>query len=419
MFMNQPIPSNSWWQPRYTVLFLMWLVYGCFYLNKLNLAPVIPLIIEDLGISHTRVGLVSAAFFFFYSTSQFFWGYLSDILGPRKIVTFGGSISVLANIFFSLGTSSFNLIGAQSLNGLGQGSGWGPSVKLLNNWFPTSERGRTLGIYATCVSIFTILAYWLAGYIGKTIGWRAAFRVSPVILLIVLLVYWLAVRDYPMGPRGRNLESHPSNSNKNLPPKQKRFSTVILDKYFLLASVAFACLTYISYANMVWIPSYLYESHGLNVVKAGFLASLYPAIGILSRPLGGHLSDVTFGGRRKPLILIGFFFILLSTLFLVNAAHLGWAMTLIISVGFFDQLIVTLFFALLVDILPAELTGTGASAMNAIGHGGSTGAMFFSGLLIDKFYSYKPVFLVLSILAGVGILTMLFIKERKVNHSFF
>jgi sugar phosphate permease len=417
--MNQPISANSGWQPRYTVLVLMWSVYGCFYLNKLNLAPVIPLIIEDLGISHTRIGLISAAFFFFYATSQFFWGYLSDILGPRKIVTFGGNISALANIFFSLGTSTFNLIGAQSLNGLGQGSGWGPSVKLLNNWFPASERGRTLGIYATCVSIFTILAYWLAGYIGKTLGWRAAFRVSPVILLIVLFIFWLAVRDTPGTSCLQKVESVSAKSDKNFSQIQNRFSAAISNIDFWLASGAFACLTYISYGNLVWIPTYLYESHGLNVVKAGFLASLYPAIGILARPLGGHLSDVHFGGRRKPLILIGFFFILLSTLFLVSAAHLGLAMVLIICVGFFDQLIVTLFFALVLDILPKESTGTGASTMNAIGHAGSTAAMFFSGLLIDKFHSYKPVFIVLSILAGAGIFTMLFIKERKVNHSFF
>jgi sugar phosphate permease len=397
----------------------MWLVYGCFYLNKLNLAPIIPLIIDDLGISHTRVGLVSAAFFLFYSTSQFLWGYLSDILGPRRIVTFGGSISAVANIFFSLGTSVLHLIGAQCTNGFGQGSGWGPSVKLLNNWFPESERGRILGIYATSVSIFTILAYWLAGYIGKTLGWRASFRVSPAILLIVLFIYWLAVRDDPMETGRSKYESDPVTTDKSISHNQNRFSYVILNKSFWLASTAFACLTYISYANMVWIPTYLYESHGLNIVKAGFLASLYPAIGILARPLGGYLSDVNFGGRRKPLILTGFFFILLSTLFLVSANQLGWVMTLIVSVGFFDQLIVTLFFALLVDILPRESTGTGASTMNAIGHAGSTGAMFFSGLLVDTFHSFKPVFMALSFLAGLGILATLFIREKKIKHNFF
>ncbi len=413
--MNQPIPANSGWQPRYTVLVLIWSAYGCFYLNKLNLAPVIPLIIKDLGISHTRIGLISAAFFFFYATSQFLWGYLSDTLGPRRIVTFGGIISALANFIFSAGNGVIHLLGAQSLNGFGQGSGWGPSIKLLDNWFPGSERGRVIGVYATSVSIFTILAYWLAGYIGTHLGWRAAFRVSPLILLIVLFIYWWVVRDTPGRFGLGKVEPGSAESKGKFSQIQYRFSAAISNKDFWLASAAFACLTYVSYTNMVWIPTYLYEIHGLDVVKAGFLASLYPAIGILSRPLGGHLSDVHFGGRRKSLILIGFFFILLSTLFLVNAARLGLAMALIICVGFFDQFIVTLFFALVLDILPKESTGTGASTMNALGHAGSTGAMLLSGLLIDKFHSYKPVFIVLSILASLGIVGMLLIREKSTS----
>ena len=297
--MNQPMPSNSAWQPRYTVLVLMWSVYGCFYLNKLNLAPVIPLIIQDLGISHTRIGFISAAFFLFYATSQFLWGYLSDSFGPRKIVTCGGIISALANIVFSAGNGISHLIGAQSLNGFGQGSGWGPSVKLLDNWFPGSERGRVIGFYATTVSIFTILAYWLAGFIGEHMGWRAAFRVSPVILLIVLLIYWLAVRDYPARSGSKKQESGPRKPINTLSQIQNRFSDAIFNKNFWFASTAFGCLTYVSYTNMVWILTYLFESHGLDVVKAGFLASLYPAIGILSRPLGGHLSDVHFGRKIR------------------------------------------------------------------------------------------------------------------------
>ncbi len=412
MIMGQPACSDKWWQPRYTVLILMWLVYGCFYLNKLNLAPVIPLILNDLEISHTRVGLISASFFALYSTSQFLWGYLSDILGPRRIITLGGIVSVLGNISFSLGAGLFHLMGAQGFNGLGQGAGWGPSVKLLNNWYPESERGRVLGLYATSVSIFTILAYGLAGYIGKFFGWRAAFQVSPIILVVVLLIYWIVVRDYPIAASVGKLQSSPSTSNEKLPQNRDRFFIIITNKNFWLASIGFASLTYIEYTNLVWIPTYLYESYGLSVVKAGFFAGLYPAIGILARPLGGLLSDVTFGGMRKPLILIGFFFILLSTLILAITVHLKWAMILILSVGFFDQLIVTLFFALLLDIFPKEATGTGASTMNAVGHVGSTGAMLFSGLLVDVFHSYKPVFMVLSLLAFTGIIVTLLVRER-------
>jgi len=413
MFPNLLTTSKRWWQPRYTVLALMWLVYGCFYLNRLNFAPVIPLIIEDLGISHSQVGLISAFFFAFYAATQFPAGYLSDILGPRKIVTIGGVISALANFFFSAGSSLFYLIGVQSLNGIGQGGGWGPSIKLLNNWFPASQRGRTLGTYCTCVSIFTVLTYGLAGYLGKTFGWRAAFWTSPMILLPVLLFYWVVVADYPDGKSEPNIQYRPTDSVGKSSKDTNRLIIILSNKGMIMACLGFSCLNYISYCNLVWLPSYLYESYGLNVVTASILASVYPMVGILARPLGGYLSDKTLAGRRRPLLIIGLSFILLSTIFLAGVSHLKLAIILIASVGFFDQLIGTLFFALELDLLPSKLAGTGAGFLDTGGHLGAMSAMFFSGLLVDAFGSYKPVFLVLSILAIIGIGAVLFVRENK------
>ena len=411
-----PIPaikSTKRWQPRYTVLILMWLVYGCFYLNKLNLAPVIPLIINDLNISHARIGFISAFFFAFYSCSQFLWGYLSDVYGPRRIVTIGGGLSALANCFFSAGSGLFHLAGAQSLNGFGQGAGWGASVQLLNNWFSRSEKGRVLGIYATSVSIFTLFAYGLAAYIGNAFGWRAVFRILPAVLGIVLLIYWIFVRDYPSAANRKKYPSGYTKSNAVRFPIRNRFATIFSNKNYCLACTAFAGLTFISYTNLVWIPTFLHESYSLSLYKAGLLAGLYPAIGILARPLGGHLSDVTFGGLRKPLMLIGFWSMLLSTLGLAAITDLRWVIVLIVIVGIFDQLVVTLFFAFLLDILPEEVTATGASTMNALGHIGSTSAVFCAGLLVDLFYSFRPVFLTLSFVACTGLVAVWFIREKR------
>jgi sugar phosphate permease len=100
MFPARLLNPKIWWQPRYTVLALVWLVYGCFYLNRRNFSPVIPLIVGDLKISYAQIGLISTFFFAFYSAAQFPAGYLSDILGPRKIIALGGSISALANFLF-------------------------------------------------------------------------------------------------------------------------------------------------------------------------------------------------------------------------------------------------------------------------------------------------------------------------------
>ena len=380
------------------------MVYGCFYLNRLNLAPVIPLIMEALKISHAQVGLISAFFFAFYAAAQLPAGYLSDIFGPKKIITLGALISALANLFFSAVSGIRYLIGAQSLNGLGQGGGWGPSVKLLNNWFPESERGRALGIYCTCVSIFTVFAYVLSGYLGETFGWRAAFWSTPMILLSVVFVFWRVVDDHP----GRCSEPDEINAgNRN------RLIAVLSNKDLRMVCLGFSCLNYVSYCNLVWVPSYLHESYSVGVVTASFLAGMYPAAGIFARPLGGYLSDITFGGRRRPLILIGLFFILLSTVFLASANHLAWAVILIVCVGFFDQLIGTLFFALELDMLPSELAGIGAGFIDAGGHLGSMSAMFISGLLVDLFGSYKPMFLALSILGCIALVAVFRIYEKK------
>ena len=410
---TQLVNLKRWWQPRYTILLIMWLVYGCFYLNRLALGPVIPLIIEDLNFSHTQVGLISSFLFAFYAFAQFPAGYLSDIFGPKKIITIGGLTSALANLLFSTGSSLFYLIGFQSLNGAGQGGAFGPIVKLINNWFPKSERGRALGIHNTCVSVFSLLAYVLAGYLGKTFGWRAVFWAAPIILLPVLFISWMIVEDNPPNNTEIKVEYRLKKTTEKSYRNLDRLKVILTNKNMILACFAFFCLMYITYCNLIWLPAYLYESYELSIIKTVFLAGVYPAVGLVARPLGGFLSDVPLEGRRKPLLLVGFFFILLATFFLANTAYLKWAMALIVIVGFFDQLIQSLFFALELDMLPSELAGTGAGFLEAGGHLGSMSAMLFTGLLVDLFGTYKAVFLSLSFLAVTGFVVAIFIREDK------
>jgi len=404
---------KRWWQPRYTILLIMWLVYGCFYLNRLALGPVIPLIIEDLNFSHTQVGLISSFLFAFYAVAQFPAGYLSDVFGSKRIITFGGLASALANYFFSAGSSLLYLIGCQSLNGIGQGGGYGPIVKLLNNWFPKEERGRALGIHTTCVSIFTLFAYVLAGYFGKTFGWRSVFWVAPSILLPVLFISRIIVDDKPANKIRNDFKYKPEEPTAKPFDITKRLKAILSNRNMVLACFGYFCLMYITYCNLIWLPSFFYESYGLSIFTTVSLAGIYPLIGLMARPLGGFLSDVPLHGRRKPLLLVGFFSIMIATFFLANTVRLEYALVLIVIVAFFDQLIQSLFFALELDMLTSELTGTGAGFLEAGGHFGSMSAMLFTGLLVDLFGTYKAVFLSLSFLAATGFVVAIFIREDK------
>jgi len=86
---------------RNTILLMSWLMYGLFYLNRLNISPIIPLIRQDLGFSYTQIGFITAAFYGLYTVTQLPAGYLGDRLGPRRVITLGGLISSVANVVFS------------------------------------------------------------------------------------------------------------------------------------------------------------------------------------------------------------------------------------------------------------------------------------------------------------------------------
>lgn len=85
---------------QFKIIFYCWLVYGFFYLNRLNLSPVIPLIMSDLDISHARIGFIGASFYVCYTLIQLPAGYLSDLFGARRIIVAGGC-SLLFQIWYS------------------------------------------------------------------------------------------------------------------------------------------------------------------------------------------------------------------------------------------------------------------------------------------------------------------------------
>ena len=80
--------KNSWWSPAGLVLFLTWLFFGMYYMNRFNFSPMIPLLKSDLNISNAQAGWLMALFFITYTIFQLPAGYLSyfqpgvDFHGP-------------------------------------------------------------------------------------------------------------------------------------------------------------------------------------------------------------------------------------------------------------------------------------------------------------------------------------------------
>jgi sugar phosphate permease len=158
----------------------------------------------------------------------------------------------------------------------------------------------------------------------------ATFWTTPIILLSVLYIYWVVVDDYPDGNSVQSFRYRTPEPAEKSPGNRNKVIVILSNKDVRMACLGFSCLNYIAYCNLVWLPAYLYESYGVSVVTASLIACFYPMVGLLARPLGGCLSDVTFGGRRKPLLLIGMSFIVLATIFLASADAMATCVIVIV-----------------------------------------------------------------------------------------
>ena len=72
--------SQAWF-----TVFLLFLVYGINYLDRVALSIVAPIVQTDLGIDATQMGLVFSTFFVGYALFNFIGGLASDRLGPKLV----------------------------------------------------------------------------------------------------------------------------------------------------------------------------------------------------------------------------------------------------------------------------------------------------------------------------------------------
>ena len=71
---------------RWLVLGVSWIVFFVAFLDRVNLSVAMPLISKEFSLSPEQVGYLFSAFFISYTVFQIPGGYLSDKVGPKKVL---------------------------------------------------------------------------------------------------------------------------------------------------------------------------------------------------------------------------------------------------------------------------------------------------------------------------------------------
>jgi len=400
--------------PAGLVLFLTWLLFAMYYMNRFNYSPMIPLLKADLGISNTQAGWLMALFFISYTIFQLPAGFLGDRFGPRKVLSWGAGISIAGNLIFSQATTFGILSLGQLVNGLGQSMGWTSSLKLIVSWFPRSRRATAIGLFATCVTAGSSVGIRLSGLLGDHLGWRTSFIFPPVLMAMAALVFWMMVKD---NPREKGL---PDFDDEILLERQiendprSRLSLVLTNRILWSVALVYFCFVYVQFGCLIWIPSFLKEAYAISVDRASTIAALVLLPGVFASPLAGFLSDHYFGGKRKPLILMGMFILALATFLLSREVSITVAAGLLAIVGLMIIMPDVLLAAYPADILSRNLSATGMGFLTTFTSIAGIITTPLSGKIIDLCDSYAAVFFSFAVVALAGALLTLCIREKAI-----
>lgn len=195
---------------RNYVLFALTLIYIMNFVDRGLLSVVGPDLVPDLGISDTQFGLLTGfGFALLYTIVGLPLARYADAANRVKIMTV---CVVLWSIMTALcGLATEVTIGSVTIGafwillvcrvgvGIGEAGCTPPANSLIADYYAPRDRSQALGIYAMGVTLGTMFANLIGGWVTDAFDWRTAFIVVGLPGLLIAVVFKLTVKEPPRG----------------------------------------------------------------------------------------------------------------------------------------------------------------------------------------------------------------------------
>ncbi len=424
------------WGYRWTILFVIWVLYIINYFDRISVLIFLPYIQKDLNLSPVEVGWLGSIFFFGYAIAQLSSGFLSDKIGPKK--TMNIAIWVFTAVTFLTGfvKSFWQFIILRLALALGEGHHYVPAVRTIANWFPRNEKGRANGYFTTTwaigPAIIPIIVTWLSADVFEG-AWRPVFFVLaiPGFMGVFLLYRYMADSPGQMLQKGKMTREEydliTSSVGEERDAQGRTHSTKIFttDIQYYLFTFNFFILLMIYWGMTTWISTFLVKQHGMDIKTMGIFAAMPYIVAGFAMWLGGSLADKVFQGRMKVVTMIGFLGCI-PVLFFIGRVPKGEPVLLLLGLalgGFFINFPWGVMQAFPSMRYPKEVVGRAMGFTNGVGQFGSFVSPLIAGYLVvtlrDGSYDFSKVFLFWSVLALLAVISTYFLKETPIDHSKF
>ena len=269
-------------QPQSRMIAAIWLTYACFYLGRVNLSVVLPMLAQDLDISLAQVGALGTVFFWIYGIGHFVSGELGTRVSPFRLISLGLLGIALVNIVFAFQTSFLAMLLLWSLNGVAQSGGWAPMFRILAERLPRERIKRVSTLMPFSYVFGTVMTWTLVGLAAGGGDWRLAFWLPGALLLLVLFFWRRARIDAPKAEA-----------------RSVRPSLILRESRGIAFGLLVAALSgFVLNGSIIWLPTYILDLSLLPDHLVGLAAAFMQVIAL------GGLMLARFNVRRSNQVFI-------------------------------------------------------------------------------------------------------------------
>ena len=289
------------------------------------------------------------------------------------------------------------------------------AARAVAEWYPAQERALVYGISVSGATFGAIVAFPIVAWMTAHWSWRAPFLVTGIVGVLLSPV-WLAVYQTP--------ERHPWITEKerqyvkSVSPGEKleagwRWTSLLKTRPFWAVGIGRFISDSVWVFYVIWFAKFLTDSQGLSVQemgKIGWVPFLFADIGFIGGGwLSGKLIKQGLATRRaRIMVLTGVTLVRAFTFILIFRYSTP---LLLLIVGIF-VLATTAWqvnlSVLLVDSYDPRVLATASGFTTSMG---TFSTILFTAAVgwMLQHYSYRPVFVLLSVLSVASYIAVLLI----------
>ena len=192
--MNKPVLAKS---KAITIFLVFALGYFISTLLRAITATISPELINDFDLSAGELGLLGGGYFLGFASVQIPLGYLLDLKGPRKIVSYFLSLTIIGLILFALAQNFLTLLISRIIIGVGVGACLMGPLTAYRIWYQDETQQRANSWMLMVGAIGMLSSSLPVQFFLPIIGWRNIFLILALITLvcIVLIIIFIPKWD--------------------------------------------------------------------------------------------------------------------------------------------------------------------------------------------------------------------------------